>query len=111
MGDIWSKFKSEGSSQKYGDFINREYIYIEDGTQIPGNVTYAMYKNIKCYAMNKAIFKKMETNQRKDPHDIPDNSIFITSFITYLKRKTHFEECLHIIKNIIHSSCCDIHVT
>lgn len=68
-------------------------------------------KNINNCAINETIFKKyLKTNQRKDPHDIQDNSICIMSSITKLKRKTHFEECPGIIKNIVHSSSSDIYV-
>ena len=108
-GDILSKFRSDGPSQGDVDFINSKVI--EDGTEIPANATYAVYKNKNRCAINEAIFKKyLEKNHTNNPEDIPKNAICIMSSITKLKRKTHYEDCPDIIKNIVHASCSDIHV-
>ena len=42
-GDILSKFRSDGPSQRDVDFINTKVV--ENSTQIPENATYAVYKN------------------------------------------------------------------
>ena len=108
-GEILSKFRTDGPTQGDVDFINSKVI--EDSTQLPENATYAVFKNKNRCAINEAIFKKyLERNHNNDPLDIPKNSICIMSSITQLKRKTHYEDCPDIIKNILHSSCSDIHV-
>ena len=71
-GDILSKFRSDGPSQRDVDFINTKVV--EDSTQMPENATYAVYKNRNRCAINEATFKKyLENNHTNNPQDIPKN--------------------------------------
>ena len=84
-GKLLSDFTNEGPTEDEIDFINSRLT--TDSSNIPGDVTYAIFRSIYCCAINEAILRNvLRQNCSNSVHDEPPNNIIcIMSDITELR--------------------------
>ena len=112
-GKLLQRFRDTGPTKADVDFINKRINFQHD--DLPDNIAYATSTNVDRCAINRGIFsehvKRAHSTNINDP--VPSHTIIVLASDMEVKEPGNnrkYVEMSPMLRNIIHTCCCDAHI-